>query len=134
MQVSVTSMVSMTVITFLIRTRQKNYELISVSFMKYFIVHVAIILLQITLAHMMNGIELIFLERAFENYCGMAYYRQKKLCVLNQLGLRCKGFSQKGGMRKSKLYLLSERQSKVFSHVIWSEIYLVGMSGRSHEQ
>src|SRR5699024_8815350 len=100
--------------------------------MKYFIVHVAIILLQITLGDMMYGIESICRERAFVNCCGMAYYRQKKLCGLDQLGWRCKGFSQKGWMRKSKLYLLSERQSKVFSHIIWSEIDLVGMKGRSH--
>src|SRR5699024_458943 len=100
--------------------------------MKYFIVHVAIILRQITLAHMMNDTELIFRERAFENYCGMAYYRQKKLCVLNLLELLCKGFSQKGWMRKTQLFPLLERRSTVFSHIICIEIDLVEIKGSGH--
>src|SRR5699024_9531016 len=100
--------------------------------MKYFIVHVAIILRQITLAHMMNDTELIFWERAFENYCGMAYYRPKKLCVLNLLELRCKGFIQKGWMRKTKLFSLFVRRSKVFADITTIEIDLVERKGSSH--
>src|SRR5699024_3210765 len=100
--------------------------------MKYFIVHVAITLRQITLAHMMNDTELIFREQVFVNYCVMASYLQKKLCVLNLLELLCKGFSQKGWMRKTKLFPLLERRSKVFSHIICIEIDLVEIKESTH--
>src|SRR5699024_1027493 len=93
---------SMKPIIFLMIIQVKNWGLKLDCSMRFFIARDAALLHLDKAAHMITGIELIFLELVSVNCCGMEFYLQKKLYAQSLLELLFKVFNQKERMKTMK--------------------------------